>query len=52
MLGCLADKTLYLNHWRPDFLGIPGTEGGSLVSWISRTSSGGHLKMQTSINVS
>jgi hypothetical protein len=27
-------KTLYMDRWRPGFLGIPGTGGGSLLSWV------------------
>jgi hypothetical protein len=48
----LQDKTLYLDRWRPGFLGIPGTGGGSLNMWIPRSASGGHLELHAKINVS
>lgn len=51
-IEALADKTLYLDRWRPGFLGIPGKGGGSLLSWISRSSEGGHLELTIQINVS
>ncbi|EGZ22402.1 hypothetical protein PHYSODRAFT_330208 [Phytophthora sojae] len=34
-------ETLYLDRWRPGFLGLPGTGGGSLVLWVPRASEGG-----------
>lgn len=51
-VAALADKTLYLDRWRPNFLGISGSGGGSLVSWISRAASGGHVDLTAKINVS
>ncbi|POM71083.1 Hypothetical protein PHPALM_12396 [Phytophthora palmivora] len=36
----LAGKTLYLNRWRPGFLGLPGTGGGSLLLWVPRSTKG------------
>ncbi|KAJ8558659.1 hypothetical protein ON010_g8791 [Phytophthora cinnamomi] len=49
----LGGKTLYLDRWRPGFLGLPGTGGGSLVLWIPRaTSDGGNLHLTAKINVS
>ncbi|RLN85282.1 hypothetical protein BBJ28_00002750 [Nothophytophthora sp. Chile5] len=48
----LQDKTMYLDRWRPGFLGLPGSGGGSLLLWIPRSSEGGHLEMHTKINVS
>ncbi|EGZ22401.1 hypothetical protein PHYSODRAFT_493134 [Phytophthora sojae] len=48
----LGGKTLYLDRWRPGFLGLPGTGGGSLVLWVPRASQGGHLEVEAKINVS
>ncbi|KAK1941361.1 hypothetical protein P3T76_007227 [Phytophthora citrophthora] len=48
----LADKTMYLDRWRPGFLGLPGSGGGSLLLWIPRSSEGGHLEMTVKINKS
>ncbi|KAG6941326.1 hypothetical protein JG688_00018725 [Phytophthora aleatoria] len=48
----LGGKTLYLDRWRPGFLGFPGTGGGSLVLWVPRASQGGHLELEVKINVS
>ncbi|ETI46648.1 hypothetical protein F441_08934 [Phytophthora nicotianae CJ01A1] len=48
----LGGKTLYLDRWRPGFLGLPGTGGGSLVLWVPRSSQGGHLELEVKINVS
>ncbi|RLN65274.1 hypothetical protein BBJ28_00003450 [Nothophytophthora sp. Chile5] len=48
----LQDTTMYLDRWRPGFLGLPGSGGGSLLLWIPRSSEGGHLEMHTKINVS
>ncbi|GAB9470016.1 hypothetical protein Gpo141_00007274 [Globisporangium polare] len=48
----LKDKTLYLDRWRPGFLGIPGTGGGSLLLWIPHASTGGHLNLRAQLNVS
>ncbi|RLN49107.1 hypothetical protein BBJ28_00022097 [Nothophytophthora sp. Chile5] len=51
-VAAFEDKTLYLDRWRPGLLGIPGTGGGSLLLWVSRSSAGGHLDLQAKINVS
>ncbi|CAH0473165.1 unnamed protein product [Peronospora belbahrii] len=47
----LGGKTLYLDRWRPGFLGLPGTGGGSLKLWVPRASKGGHLQVNVTINV-
>lgn len=48
----LGGKTLYLDRWRPGFLGLPGTGGGSLVLWVPKASEGGHLELNAKLNVS
>ncbi|RLN44762.1 hypothetical protein BBO99_00008488, partial [Phytophthora kernoviae] len=48
----LGGRTLYLDRWRPGFLGLPGTGGGSLRLWVPRASEGGHLDLTAKINVS
>ncbi|RLN44820.1 hypothetical protein BBJ29_009722 [Phytophthora kernoviae] len=48
----LGGRTLYLDRWRPGFLGLPGTGGGSLKLWVPRASEGGHLDLTAKINVS
>ncbi|KUF80244.1 hypothetical protein AM587_10013280 [Phytophthora nicotianae] len=48
----LGGKTLYLDRWRPGFLGLPGTGGGSLLLWIPRSSQGGSLQLTAMLNVS
>ncbi|TMW62258.1 hypothetical protein Poli38472_009751 [Pythium oligandrum] len=48
-LSDLQGKTLYLDRWRPGFLGIPGTGGGSLLLWVPNTASGG-LNLSVLIN--
>ncbi|KAG1696773.1 hypothetical protein DVH05_017994 [Phytophthora capsici] len=48
----LGGKTLYLDRWRPGFLGLPGTGGGSLKLWVPRASEGGHLEVTAKLNVS
>ncbi|KUF99876.1 Flavoprotein YCP4 [Phytophthora nicotianae] len=48
----LAGKTLYFDRWRPGFLGLPGTGGGSLLLWVPHASQGGHLEVQAKLNVS
>jgi hypothetical protein len=48
----LRDKALYLDRWRPDAIGIPGSGGGSLKLWVPRASEGGHLTLHVQINVS
>ncbi|CAI5708199.1 unnamed protein product [Hyaloperonospora brassicae] len=46
----LQDKTLYLDRRRKGVLGIPGFGGGSLLLWVPRSSSGGHLVLNVHIN--
>ncbi|KAG6945779.1 hypothetical protein JG687_00017086 [Phytophthora cactorum] len=48
----LQEKTMYLDRWRPGFLGLPGSGGGSLLLWVPRSSEGGHLEMNVKINKS
>uniref|UniRef100_H3H0A8 Jacalin-type lectin domain-containing protein n=1 Tax=Phytophthora ramorum TaxID=164328 RepID=H3H0A8_PHYRM len=48
----LGGKTLYLDRWRPGFLGLPGTGGGSLKLWVPRATEGGHLDVNAKLNVS
>ncbi|KAE8883468.1 hypothetical protein PF005_g19652 [Phytophthora fragariae] len=48
----LGGKTLYLDRWRPGFLGLPGTGGGSLVLWVPRSTQGGSLQLTAMLNVS
>ncbi|KAE9344586.1 hypothetical protein PR003_g8378 [Phytophthora rubi] len=48
----LGGKTLYLNRWRPGFLGLPGTGGGSLLLWVPRSTQGGNLLLTAKLNVS
>ncbi|ETI41978.1 hypothetical protein F443_12835 [Phytophthora nicotianae P1569] len=48
----LGGKSLYLDRWRPGFLGLPGTGGGSLKLWVPRAYEGGHLDLSVKINVS
>ncbi|KAJ8554792.1 hypothetical protein ON010_g9693 [Phytophthora cinnamomi] len=48
----LSDKTLYLDRWRPGFLGLPGTGGGSLVLWVPKAAEGDHLELNVRLNVS
>ncbi|KAG6949547.1 hypothetical protein JG688_00014571 [Phytophthora aleatoria] len=48
----LGGKTLYLDRWRSDILGLPGTGGGSLVLWVPNASKGGHLELNVKLNVS
>ncbi|RLN59759.1 hypothetical protein BBP00_00006326 [Phytophthora kernoviae] len=48
----LGGKTLYLDRWRPGFLGLPGTGGGSLVLWVPIARHGGHLEVNVQLNVS
>ncbi|CAI5742877.1 unnamed protein product [Hyaloperonospora brassicae] len=46
----LGGKTLYLDRWRPGFLGLPGTGGGSLKLWVPRARDGGHLDLFVRVN--
>ncbi|GMF52545.1 unnamed protein product [Phytophthora fragariaefolia] len=48
----LGGKTLYLDRWRPGFLGLPGTGGGSLMLWVPHAAEGGHLDLNVQLNVS
>ncbi|KAG6944140.1 hypothetical protein JG688_00017243 [Phytophthora aleatoria] len=48
----LGGKTLYLDRWRPGFLGLPGTGGGSLLLWVPRSTRGGNLRLTAMLNVS
>uniref|UniRef100_H3GHP6 Uncharacterized protein n=1 Tax=Phytophthora ramorum TaxID=164328 RepID=H3GHP6_PHYRM len=48
----LGGKTLYLDRWRPGFLGLPGTGGGSLLLWVPQSSQGGSLQLDAILNVS
>ncbi|GMF46984.1 unnamed protein product [Phytophthora fragariaefolia] len=48
----LGGKTLYLDRWRPGFLGLPGTGGGSLLLWLPRSTQGGSLQLTAMLNVS
>ncbi|KAG3120715.1 hypothetical protein PI124_g1447 [Phytophthora idaei] len=48
----LGGKTLYLDRWRPGFLGFPGTGGGSLLLWVPRSTRGGNLRLTAMLNVS
>ncbi|KAG6618641.1 uncharacterized protein IUM83_01433 [Phytophthora cinnamomi] len=50
--AALGGKTLYLDRWRPGFLGLPGTGGGSLVLWVPRSTQGGTLQLTAMLNVS
>ncbi|KAG3254011.1 hypothetical protein PI124_g1445 [Phytophthora idaei] len=47
----LGGKTLYLDRWRPGFLGLPGTGGGSLLLWVPRSTKGS-LDLTAVLNVS
>ncbi|KAE9046251.1 hypothetical protein PR003_g1902 [Phytophthora rubi] len=51
-LTVLEGKTLYLDRWRPGFLGFPGTGGGSLLLWVPRSTQGGNLQLTAMLNVS
>ncbi|OWZ13669.1 hypothetical protein PHMEG_00012964 [Phytophthora megakarya] len=48
----MGGKTLYLDRWRPGFLGLPGTGGGSLLLWVPHAAEGGHLDLNAHLNVS
>ncbi|CAH0485569.1 unnamed protein product [Peronospora farinosa] len=48
----LHEKPLYLDRWRPNFVGIPALGGGSLKLWVPSSSEGGRLMMHVRINVS
>ncbi|RLN48513.1 hypothetical protein BBJ29_001767 [Phytophthora kernoviae] len=50
--AALGGKTLYLDRWRPGFLGLPGTGGGSLLLWVPRSTQGGHLELEATLNAS
>uniref|UniRef100_A0AAV1V4M5 Jacalin-type lectin domain-containing protein n=1 Tax=Peronospora matthiolae TaxID=2874970 RepID=A0AAV1V4M5_9STRA len=46
----LQDKTLYIDRWRNNMVGIPVSSGGSLLLWVPRSSKGGHLELNVHIN--
>ncbi|KAG2776340.1 hypothetical protein PC116_g20399 [Phytophthora cactorum] len=48
----LGGKTLYLDRWRSNILGLPGTGGGSLELWVPNASKGSHLELNVKLNVS
>ncbi|GMF62976.1 unnamed protein product [Phytophthora fragariaefolia] len=48
----MGGKTLYLDRWRPGFLGLPGTGGSSLLLWVPQAAGGGHLELEAKLNVS
>ncbi|TMW69099.1 hypothetical protein Poli38472_001255 [Pythium oligandrum] len=48
-LSDLQGKTMYLDRWRPGFLGIPGTGGGSLLTWVPADADGS-LTLNVKIN--
>lgn len=48
----LGGKTFYLDRWRPGFLGLPFTSGGSLMLWLPQAAEGGHLDLNVRLNVS
>ncbi|CAH0474144.1 unnamed protein product [Peronospora belbahrii] len=48
----LGGKTLYMDRWRPSFLGIPSRGSGSLVLWVPIARDGGHLEIEAQLNVS
>ncbi|OWZ05451.1 hypothetical protein PHMEG_00022460 [Phytophthora megakarya] len=48
----LGGKTLYLDRWRPGFLGLPGMGGGSLLLWVPQSTKGGRLHLNAMLNVS
>ncbi|KAG3098426.1 hypothetical protein PI124_g14113 [Phytophthora idaei] len=39
-ISALQGTVLYLDRWRANFIGIPGSGGGSLVLWIPHASQG------------
>ena len=51
-IAALGGKTLYLNRWRPGFLGLPKLGGGSLLLWVPRSTQGGNLQLNVKLNVS
>ncbi|RLN90138.1 hypothetical protein BBJ28_00005842 [Nothophytophthora sp. Chile5] len=51
-MTALGGKTLYLDRWRPGFLGLPGTGGGSLLLWVPRSTQGGNLQLTAMLNES
>uniref|UniRef100_M4BAJ1 Uncharacterized protein n=1 Tax=Hyaloperonospora arabidopsidis (strain Emoy2) TaxID=559515 RepID=M4BAJ1_HYAAE len=46
----LEGKTLYLDRWRPGFLGLPGLDDGSLLLWVPRSRQGGKLQLLARLN--
>ncbi|TDH73139.1 uncharacterized protein CCR75_008440 [Bremia lactucae] len=49
-VAVLGGKTLYLDRWRPGFLNLPGTGGGSLRLWVPRSALGGTLQLTAFLN--
>uniref|UniRef100_H3GHP5 Uncharacterized protein n=1 Tax=Phytophthora ramorum TaxID=164328 RepID=H3GHP5_PHYRM len=47
----LGGKTLYLDRWRPGFMGLPGTGGGSLLLWVPQSTQGS-MRLTAVLNVS
>ncbi|KAI9986804.1 hypothetical protein PInf_025765 [Phytophthora infestans] len=46
----LQDKTLYMDRWRARFLGLPGSDGGSLLMWVPHSSEGGKIVLHVKIH--
>ncbi|KAJ0407809.1 hypothetical protein P43SY_008270 [Pythium insidiosum] len=45
----VAGKTMYMDRWRPGFLGLPGTGGGSVNLWVPMDNDGS-LTLDVPIN--
>ncbi|ETL81560.1 hypothetical protein L917_18127 [Phytophthora nicotianae] len=46
----LQDKTLYMDRWRAGLLGLPGSDGGSLLMWVPHSSEGGKIVLHVEIH--
>ncbi|CAI5729136.1 unnamed protein product [Peronospora effusa] len=46
----LGGKTLYLDRWHTNILGISNTGGGSLMLWVPIAREGGHLEIEAQLN--
>ncbi|GMF65665.1 unnamed protein product [Phytophthora lilii] len=46
----LQDKTFYFDRWRPGRLGVLGSAGGSLLTWVPRSSTGGKIELHAILN--